>query len=177
MHNKIAWPNVQFGEPQRMQEHFFSLPLYIFGSRTMLSLPLTSVLFCFLPILLSEKLQDMTMFQMSSGLLRLTAWQMRWTNSVPIFHEDVTYILRDEILDWAIPYIDDVPVKQPVSHYKTGNDYKQIPENPGIRQFVKKHFEVLHRICQCMKYAEGIYSGKKSILIVSEYIVLEYRCT
>ncbi len=36
---------------------------------------------------------------------------MGWTNSVPIFHEDVTYILREEIPEFTEPYIDDVPIR------------------------------------------------------------------
>jgi hypothetical protein len=35
---------------------------------------------------------------------------MGWTNTVPIFHDDVTYILQDEIPHVTIPYIDDVGV-------------------------------------------------------------------
>jgi hypothetical protein len=32
---------------------------------------------------------------------------MGWTNSVPIFHDDVTFILQAEISHVTIPYIDD----------------------------------------------------------------------
>ncbi len=35
---------------------------------------------------------------------------MGWTNSIPIFHDDVTFILQPEIPEFTIPYIDDVPV-------------------------------------------------------------------
>lgn len=126
---------------------------------------------------LHEKSRDMTTFQMPYGLLRLTTLPMGWTNSVPIFHEDVTYILRDEIPEHTILYIDDVPVRGPASRYETAQDYEHISENQGIRCFVKEHFEVLNRICQRMKYAGRTYSGKKSILIASEYTVLSYRCT
>ncbi|KXN91783.1 hypothetical protein AN958_12254 [Leucoagaricus sp. SymC.cos] len=35
---------------------------------------------------------------------------MGWTNSGPIFHEDVTYILHKEIPEYILPYIDDVPI-------------------------------------------------------------------
>ena len=51
--------------------------------------------------------------------MRLTKLPMGWTNSVPIFHDNVTYILRDEVPEWTIPYIDDVPVKGPASDYRT----------------------------------------------------------
>ena len=59
---------------------------------------------------LAESSRDMTTFQSPSRLLLLTTLPMGWTNAVPIFHEDVTYVLRDEIPQYTIPYIDDVPV-------------------------------------------------------------------
>jgi hypothetical protein len=43
---------------------------------------------------------------------------MGWTNSIPIFHDDVTFILQAEIPHIiTIPYIDDVPVKGPTTMY------------------------------------------------------------
>ena len=41
----------------------------------------------------------------------LVTLPMGWTNSVPIFHDDVTHILQSEIPDVTIPFIDDVPIK------------------------------------------------------------------
>ena len=57
--------------------------------------------------------RDLTTFQTPFGALRLMTLPMGWTNSVPIFHDDVTFILRPEIPHVTIPYIDDVPVKGP----------------------------------------------------------------
>jgi hypothetical protein len=120
----------------------------------------------------------MTTFQSPFGLLRLTTLPMGWTNAVPIFHDDVTYILRAENPDVTIPYIDDVPIKGPAFQYPLADgSYETIPENPGIRRFVKEHFLNVNRLCQRMKYAGGTYSGKKSILIAPEFTVLGYRCT
>ncbi len=59
---------------------------------------------------LDEKSRDLTTFQTPFGALRLVTLPMGWTNSVPIFHDDVTYILKDEVLHVTIPYVDDVPV-------------------------------------------------------------------
>ena len=127
---------------------------------------------------IAESSRDMTTFQSPFGLLRLTTLPMGWSNSVPIFHDDVTYILRDENPEYTIPYIDDVPVKGPKTRYeRPDGSYETIAENPGIRRFVKEHFETLNRLCQRMKYAGGTYSGKKSILIAAEFTVLGYRCT
>ncbi|SJL18848.1 uncharacterized protein ARMOST_22450 [Armillaria ostoyae] len=60
--------------------------------------------------LLAESSRDLTTFQTPYGALRLITLPMGWTNSVPIFHNDVTFILQPEIPEFTIPYIDDVPV-------------------------------------------------------------------
>ncbi len=77
---------------------------------------------------------------------------MGWTKSVPIFHEDVTYILREEIPEFTEPYIDDVPIRGPKTRYELPDGgYEVIPENPGIRRFVWEHMVNVNRIVQRMK--------------------------
>ena len=103
---------------------------------------------------------------------------MGWSNSVPIFHEDVTYILRLEIPELTVPYIDDVPCKGPETDYRDGNGvYQTLRENPGIRRFVWEHFQNINRVVQRMKYAGGTFSGTKSILCAREIMVVGHRCT
>ncbi|KAJ3474633.1 hypothetical protein NLI96_g12348 [Meripilus lineatus] len=68
--------------------------------------------------LIAESSRDLTTFQTPFGALRLVTLPMGWTNSVPIFHDDVTYILQDKIPEWTIPYIDDVPVRGPATSVK-----------------------------------------------------------
>ena len=58
---------------------------------------------------------DLTTFQTPFGAMWLTALPMGWTNSVPIFHDDITYILRPEIPHVTQPYIDNVPVRGPTT--------------------------------------------------------------
>ena len=65
--------------------------------------------------LIKESSRDLTTFQTPFGALRLVTLPMGWTNSVPIFHDDVTFILQPEIPSVTIPYIDDVPIKGPVT--------------------------------------------------------------
>jgi hypothetical protein len=110
--------------------------------------------------------------------IRLVTLPMGWTNSVPIFHDDVTHILQPEIPDWTIPYIDDVPVKVPATRYqdKDGN-YEMIPGNDGIRRFVWEHFQNVNRIVQRMKYAGGTFSGKKLTLCLDRITVVGLLCT
>jgi hypothetical protein len=103
---------------------------------------------------------------------------MGWTNSVPIFHEDVTYILRDEIPEYMEPYIDDVPIQGPKTRYELlGGKYKTIPENSGIRKFVWEQLSATNRILQRMKYAGGTFSGLKSLLCTAEIVVVGHLCT
>ena len=127
---------------------------------------------------LAESSRDYTTFQTPFGALRLTTLPMGWTNSVPIFHDDVTHILQPEIPHITIPYIDDVPIKGPRSRYvlPTG-DFETIPENSGIRRFVWEHFQGVNRVVQRMKYSGGTFSGFKSLLCAPEITILGHRCT
>lgn len=128
--------------------------------------------------LLSEESRDLTTFQTPFGAMRLVTLPMGWTNSVPIFHDDVTHILQPEIPDFTIPYIDDVPVKGPISRYQDkGGIYETIPGNRGIRRFVWEHFTNLNRIVQRMKYSGGTFSGKKLTLCSDEITVVGHLCT
>ena len=128
--------------------------------------------------ILAESSRDLTTFQTPFGALRLVTLPMGWTNSVPIFHDDVTYILRPEIPEVTIPYIDDVPIKGPKSRYtKRDGTYEMIKENPGIRRFVWEHFQNLNRVVQRVKYCGGTFSGPKTILCAEEITVVGHRCT
>ena len=127
---------------------------------------------------LSEDSRDSTMFQTPFGALQLVTLPMGWTNSVPIFHDDVTYILQLEIPDVTVPFIDDVPIKGLVSKYRNGDGmYETIPENAGIRHFVWEHFQNLNRVVQRMKYCGGTFSGPKTTLCAAEITVVGHRCT
>src|SRR6202790_774071 len=128
--------------------------------------------------LIAENSRDLTTFQTPFGSLRLVTLPMGWTGSVPIFHDDVTYILQPEIPHLTIPYIDDVPVKGPASKYLLEDgSYETIPENPGIRRFVWEHFQNVNRIVQRMKYSGGTFSGKKLLLCVDKFWVIGHCCT
>ena len=70
---------------------------------------------------LAPSSRDYTTFQTPYGTMRLTTLPMGWTNSVPIFHDDVTYILQPEIPHVTQPYIDDAghSVNFYISHVTT----------------------------------------------------------
>ena len=77
--------------------------------------------------------RDLTTFQMPFGVLRLVTLLMEWTNSVPIFHDNVTYILRDKIPKYTLPYIDDVPTWGPATRYELPNSTVEVlDKNPRI---------------------------------------------
>ena len=121
---------------------------------------------------------DLTTFQLPFGALRLVTLPMGWTNSVPIFHDDVTYILQPEIPNTTIPYIDDVPIRGPADRYMLPDGTEErIPDNPGIRRFVWEHLQGLNRIVQRTKYCGGTYSGPKTVLCAEEITVVGHRCT
>jgi len=127
--------------------------------------------------LLAEESRDMTTFQTPYGALRLVTLPMGWTNSVPIFHDDVTEILKDEIPEFTIPYIDDVPVRGPATRYELEpGKYETIPENNGIRKFVWEHMLNVNRILQRMKYSGGTFSGKKTLICAPAIEVLGHKC-
>jgi hypothetical protein len=122
--------------------------------------------------LIAETSQDYTTFQTPFDALRLVTLPMGWTNSVPIFHDDVTFILQAEISHVTILYINNVPIKGLMTIYQTvNNSYETIPENPGIHQFVWE------RVVQRMKYCGRTFSGPKLYLCVPEKFVLGHRCT
>jgi hypothetical protein len=123
--------------------------------------------------ILDEDSRDLTTFQTPFGAMRLVTLPMGWTNSVPIFHEDVTAILQPEIPSVTELFMDDVPVKGPETRYELpGGGYKTIPENPSIRQFVWEHLLDVNRVIQRMKYCGGTFSGKKTCLCRDEFTVV-----
>ena len=127
---------------------------------------------------LSEPSRDLTTFQSPFGTLRLVTLPMGWTNSVPIFHDDVTCILQPEIPDTTIPYIDDVPIRGPEGRYLLPDGTEErIPDNPGIRRFVWEHFQSVNRVVQRVKYCGGTFSGFKSALCAEEIVAVGHRCT
>ena len=122
---------------------------------------------------IDTRYRDLTTFQTPFGAMRLTTLPMGWTNSVPIFHDDVTYILRDEIPEVTMPYIDDVPVSGPKTRYEDENgNYEVMPGNPKIRRFVWEHLQNVNRVIQHIKYTGATFSGKKSVLCADEFTVV-----
>lgn len=122
--------------------------------------------------------RDLTTFHTPLGTFRLTAIPMGYTNSMQIQHGDTTFLLQDEIPHITMPFVDDIPVKGPITRYELeGGGYETIPENPGIRRFVWEHLQNVNRIIQRIKHAGGTFSGPKSSLCVESAVVVGHKCT
>jgi hypothetical protein len=92
---------------------------------------------------------------------------------VPIFHDDMTYIFQPKIPHVTQPYINNIPVKGPLTRYiKDNREPETIPKNPGIWQFVWEHFQDLNHIVQRMKYSGRTFSGLKTTVCTPEITVL-----
>ena len=127
---------------------------------------------------LAEGSHNLTTFQSLFGALWLVTLLMGWTNSVLIFHDDVTCILQPEIPDTTVPYIDNVPIRGPATRYLLPDGSEErIAENPGICCFVWEHFQGLNHVVQCVKFCGRTFSGFKSLLCVEEIIAVGHRCT
>ena len=127
--------------------------------------------------LLHPDSRDYTSFQTPLGTFRLTHIPMGYTNSLQIFHGDVTYTLQDEVPHVTIPFVDDVPIKGPPTRYESDDgSFETIPQNSGIRRFVWEHLQDVNRIVQRIKYIGGTFSGKKLFLCVPDAIVLGCKC-
>jgi hypothetical protein len=123
---------------------------------------------------LAEASRDLTTFQTPFGALRLVTLPMGWTNSVPIFHDDVTKILEPEIPQVTISYIDDVGVRGPATRYELPSG--QDPDT-GIRRFVWEHMQNVSRVLQHVKYSGATFLGFKSVLCAEEIMVVGHQCT
>ena len=122
--------------------------------------------------------RDLTTFQTPLGTFRLTSIPMGYTNSVQIFHGDITFLLQEEIPHVTVPFLDDIPVKGPVSRYQhEDGSYDTIPENSGIRRFVWEHLQNVNRVVQRIRHAGGTFSGLKSFICVETASIVGHKCT
>jgi hypothetical protein len=122
--------------------------------------------------------RDLTTVQTPLGPYRLTTLPMGWTNSVTIFHQNVMFILQDEVPHVARPFIDDVPMKGPKSDYRNEDGtYQTIEGNPNIRRFIFEHLVDFNRVLHRIKHAGGTFSAKKFSICVPEFSILGHKCS
>ena len=120
---------------------------------------------------------DLTTIQSPIRAVRLTCLPQGWTNAGAIFHEDITFILEDEIPDVAWPFIDDCSIKGPPMRYETEEGgCETIPDNSDIRRFIWEHLCDVHHVLHCLRCAGATVSAKKLFIAVPEVIILGHKC-
>ena len=125
---------------------------------------------------LAEQSKDLTIFQTPFRALRLVTLPIGWTNLVSIFHNDMTYILRDEISKYILPYIDDVPIRGPKTRYELlEGKVETLDQNLEIRRFMFKHLENVNKILQRINYARGTFSGPKMTIYSDHITIVEFE--
>ena len=128
--------------------------------------------------ILDPRSRDMTAFQTPLGTLRITSLPMGFTNSPAEFQACMVFILQDEIPEVAGVFIDDIPIRGPISRYFTPDgEEERIPENPDIRRFIWEHLNDLHRILHRIGEAGGTVSGKKMQLCKQEVEIVGQKCS
>jgi hypothetical protein len=127
--------------------------------------------------MLTVKSHNLTTFQTALSTFRLTNIPMGWSNSVPIFHADITYTLQGKIPNVTIPFLDNAPIKGPPTQCEQPNgSYKTHPDNPGIRRFVWEHFQNLNCVVQHIKYVGCTWLGPKAFLCVPKTLIVGHMC-
>ena len=95
---------------------------------------------------LADESRDLTTFQTPLGTFWLTILPQGWTDSPPVFQNDVAFILQHEI-DIAPNFLDDINILGPKTRYeKDDGTFEVISENIGIRRFVWEHCNDVNRV-------------------------------
>ena len=119
----------------------------------------------------AESSHDLTTFQTPFKALRIVTLPMGWTNSVPIMHNDITYILQPKILTSPFPILMTPPSK--VQNHAINLVMVHTKQSPTVLP-VWEHFESFNCVIQCMKYCGGTFSSPKLFLCISEITVVGY---
>lgn len=113
---------------------------------------------------LDISLHDLTTFQTPLGTYQCMVLLQGSTNTIAIFHGDITFLLEPEIPDVAKPFLDDTAICSPVSHYETlEGGYKTIPENTGIWCFIWEHLNDVHQVIHQLGHAGTTISTSQMV--------------
>ena len=126
---------------------------------------------------LANESRDLTTFQTPLRTFRLTILPQGWTDSPPVFQNDVAFILQHEI-NITPNFVDDINVLGPRTRYKLENSsFETHPDNQGIRRFVWEHCNDVNRVLHRLKHAGATVSASKLFTCVPEVIVVGQKCT
>ncbi len=123
------------------------------------------------------KSRGLTAFMTPLGLLQITSLPTGFTNSPAEFQKCMAMVLKDEIPHTANIFIDDLPIKGPVSQYLDENEKPEVlQENPGIRRFIWEHAQDVHRVLHRVHCAGATVSSKKAQICLPEALIVGQRC-
>ncbi|KNZ80716.1 hypothetical protein J132_04805 [Termitomyces sp. J132] len=97
---------------------------------------------------------------------------MGWTNSVPIFHDNITFILQPEIPHNVLSFINDIGTKGPKDWKIINSKPTKNHANPNVCLALWEVFKLFNRILQQMKYCSSTFSGHKLILCAPTFKIL-----
>jgi len=82
-------------------------------------------------------------------------------------------VLKDEIPHTANIFIDDLPIKGPVTQYldKNGNP-ETLFENPGIRKFIWEHATAVHRVMHRIHCAGATFAANKAQICLPDVLIV-----
>ena len=103
---------------------------------------------------LDLKCQDITVFDTSLGLLRMTTLPQGAMNSVIQFVKVIMTILEDIFPYIAMPFLDNINVKRLYTKYNN----KEIL--PGVRRFVFKHIQMLDTTLERLEHIRACINTK-----------------
>jgi hypothetical protein len=122
--------------------------------------------------------RDMTAFMTPLGPLRITSMPTGYTNSPAEFQKCMVFILQKEIPHIANIFIDDSPIKGPVSAYldSTGKPGR-LESNPGIRRFVWEHANDVHQIMHKVGCVGTTFSAMKVQCCRRQALIVGQLCS
>jgi hypothetical protein len=127
---------------------------------------------------LHKDLRDLTTFGTPLGPHHLTTLPQGHTNAVQVYQGDTAFILQHEILEYMLPFVDDVPVKSVQMHYQhEDGTYETIPDNPGICRFIWEHCIVINCILQRLENIGTTISASKFVLAAPTATIVGHKCT
>ena len=123
------------------------------------------------------KSRGLTAFMTPLGLLQITSLPTGFTNSPAKFQKCMVMILKDEIPHTANIFIDDLPIKGPISQYldKQGKP-EVLLDNPGIQRFIWEHAQDVHRVMHRVHCAGATISSKKAQICLPEALIVGQLC-
>ena len=126
---------------------------------------------------LVEESRDFTTFQTLLSTFCLTILPQGWTDSPPVFQNDVAFILQHEI-DIAPNFLDDINVLGPKTRYENSDgSFETHFDNKNIRWFIWEHCIDVNRILHQLKHAGATISASKLFICIPDVIVVGQKCT